>query len=103
MNYVLDVLKERLNEKQAEDYYKNYIAEMDEEERRPYIENEMKYLRFFRGLFVLNNQELVVRINFICSSDIEEFFDDERENFIKEIKKLGIENIMLKKKVLIKE
>ena len=82
MNYVLDVLKERLNEKQAEDYYKNYIAEMDEEERRPYIENEMKYLRFFRGLFVLNNQELVVRINFICSSDIEEFFDDERERIL---------------------
>ncbi|MCP1223552.1 hypothetical protein [Sebaldella sp. S0638] len=103
MEYVIDVLKETLNEEEAGYYYRKSIVEMNEEERMPYMENEMKYLAFFRELFELNDQELIIRINFICSSDIEEFFDNEKDDFINEIKKVGIENIMLKKEVVIRE
>ena len=103
MEYVIDVLNETLNEEEAVYYYRKSIVEMDEEERMPYIENEEKYLAFFRELFDLNGQELAIRMNFICSSGIEEFFDNEKDDFINEIKKLGIENIMLKKEVVIRE
>ena len=76
---------------------------MSEIERKPYMENEIKYLAFFQMLFDLNNKELMIRINFISNSDINEFFENEKNNFVKELKKIGIENIMLKKRILIKK
>ena len=76
---------------------------MSEIERKPYMENEIKYLAFFQMLFDLNNQELMIRINFISNSDINEFFENEKNSFVEELKKIGIENIMLKKRILIKK
>jgi hypothetical protein len=67
-----------LNQKEAECYYSRSIVEMSEIERKPYMENEIKYLAFFQMLFDLNNQELMIRINFISNSDINEFFENEK-------------------------
>ena len=76
-----------MNQKEAECYYSRSIVEMSEIERKPYMENEIKYLSFFQMLFDLNNQELMIRINFISNSDINEFFENEKNNFMKELKK----------------
>ena len=56
-----------MNQKEAECYYSRSIVEMSEIERKPYMENEIKYLAFFQMLFDLNNKELVIRINFISN------------------------------------
>ena len=58
---------------------------MSEIERKRYMENEIKYLEFFQMLFDLNNQELMIRINFISNLDINEFFENEKNSFVEEL------------------
>lgn len=102
MEYVVDVLENTLNREEAENYYKKSIVKMDKIEREPYLKNEIKYIKFFEQLFFLNKQKVEMKINSICSADIDEFFDEEKPFFLNELKKIKIEDLMLKNEIEIK-
>jgi hypothetical protein len=100
MEYVVDVLENTLNKEEAEKYYEKSIVEMNQIEREPYLKNEIKYINFLKQLFFLNEEMVEIKINSICSADIDEFFDEEKFFFLKELRK--IEDLMLKNELLIK-
>lgn len=101
MEYIIDVLENTLSKEEAEKYYEKSMVEMDKTERIPYLEDEMKYISFFRELFNLNKQQLIVKINSFCSIDIEEFFEEEKEFFLEELNKIKIEDLILKNEIII--
>ena len=101
MKYVVDVLENTLNREEANEYYAKSVVEMNEIERESYIKNEMKYVSFFEDLFEKNDKEVIIKINNFCNSDINEFFEQEKLDFLDELKKINIEDIMLKNDIII--
>ena len=81
--FVVDVLEKSLSIDEASIYYSKSISEMNNEERVSYLENENKYIDFFEKLYLLSDKKIEVKINNFNSSDINEFFDEEEDNFKK--------------------
>ena len=101
--FVVDVLEKSLSIDEASIYYSKSISEMNNEERVSYLENENKYIDFFEKLYLLSDKKIEVKINNFNSSDINEFFDEEKMNVLNELKKLELENIIMKKKIISKK
>ena len=101
--FVVDVLEKSLSIDEASIYYSKSISEMNNEERISYLENENKYIDFFEKLYLLSDKKIEVKINNFNSSDINEFFDEEKINVLNELKKLELENIIMKKKIIPKK
>ena len=101
MRYLIDVIKKRLNREEAKKYYEKSIVDMNNIERIPYLKDEMKYISFFKELFELNNKKLAMQINSFCSEDINEFFENEKKDFLDGLKKMKIEDLMLKNEMKI--
>ena len=101
--FVVDVLEKSLSIDEASIYYSKSISEMNNEERVSYLENENKYIDFFEKLYLLSDKKIEVKINNFNSSDINEFFDEEKINVLNELKKLELENIIMKKKIISKK
>ena len=101
--FVVDVLEKSLSIDEASIYYSKSISEMNNEERVSYLENENKYIDFFEKLYLLNDKQIEIKINNFNSSDINEFFDEEKMNVLNELKKLELENIIMKKKIISKK
>ena len=51
----------------------------------------------------MNDKKIEIKINNFNSSDINEFFDEEKMNVLNELKKLELENIIMKKKIISKK
>ena len=54
--YILDTFKIGMSEKEAEKYFSKEIKKMNITERKIYLKNERKYLKFFKILLKRNRK-----------------------------------------------
>ena len=101
--YILDTFKIGMSEKEAEKYFSKEIKKMNITERKIYLKNERKYLKFFK-ILLKRNRKFIIKIREYFEYEISNLFKKEQKILKKEIIKIakkcklfvGLLQIMLK-------
>lgn len=78
--YILDIFKEPLTEEESISFFSKSIKEMDLEERKLYLKNERKYLKFFKILFKID-KKMIIKLKGFSQYDKGELFNKEKRKF----------------------
>ena len=82
--YILDTFKIGMSEKEAEKYFSKEIKKMNITERKIYLKNERKYLKFFK-ILLKRNRKFIIKIREYFEYEISNLFKKEQKILKKEI------------------
>ena len=82
--YILDTFKIGMSEKEAEKYFSKEIKKMNIIERKIYLKNERKYLKFFK-ILLKRNRKFIIKIREYFEYEISNLFKKEQKILKKEI------------------
>ena len=82
--YILDTFKIGMSEKEAEKYFSKEIKKMNITERKIYLKNERKYLKFFK-ILLKRNRKFIIKIREYFEYEISNLFKKEQKMLKKEI------------------
>lgn len=78
--YILDIFKKPLTREEAIKFFSKPIKKMNLKERKLYLENERKYLKFFKILFKID-RNMIIKLTGFSQYDKEELFNKEKRKF----------------------
>lgn len=78
--YILDIFKKPLTREEAIKFFSKPIRKMNLKERKLYLENERKYLKFFKILFKID-RNMIIKLTGFSQYDKEELFNKEKRKF----------------------
>ncbi len=77
--YILDIFKKPLTREEAIKFFSKPIKKMNLKERKLYLENKRKYLKFFKILFKID-RNMIIKLTGFSQYDKEELFNKEKES-----------------------
>lgn len=75
--YILDIFKKPLTEEEAVRFFFKPMKKMNLKERKLYLKNERKYLKFFKTLFKID-KKMIIKLTGFSKYDKEELFNREK-------------------------
>ena len=82
--YILNTFKIGMTEKEAKKYFSKEIKKMNIIERKIYLKNERKYLKFFK-ILLKRNRKFIIKIREYFEYEISNLFKKEQKILKKEI------------------
>lgn len=100
--YILNIFKIGMTEKEAKKYFSKEIKKMNIIERKIYLRNERKYFKFFK-ILLKRNKKFILKIREYFKYEIANLFKREQKILKKEIRNINkfnfkFKNMHLKKK-----